>query len=136
MVEGFRNRQTHRGVLRGVIIACERLPVFHMRIKRISSRSRAARSRRSRSRGELYKHRAGSGAQSYVNLRGEGGVDTGKEARQEKQDGGNGGGGGGRRSVIPANESLAPFVLKQQLFSAFTTFCGFTSYKEVKERHI
>lgn len=40
-------------------------------------------------------------------------MDGEKEATQEKQDG-DSGGGDGRRSVIPANESRAPFGRKQQ----------------------
>lgn len=54
-------------------------------------------------------------------------------ATREKQDGGCSGGGDGRGSVIPANESQAPFVLKRQFFSALKACCGFTSYEEPRE---
>lgn len=60
-------------------------------------------------------------------------MDGEKEATQEKQDG-DSGGGDGRRSVIPANESRAPFGRKQQFL--FKTLCGLTGYMELKEKHI
>lgn len=97
--KGFGNRQTHRGVLRGVIIACERLPVFHMRIKRVSARSRAAADPAAHVReGNCTSAGAGSGAHSYVNLEGKkkkGKMDGGEEAAQAKEDGGTAAAGGG-----------------------------------------
>lgn len=100
--KGFGNRQTHRGVLRGVIIACERLPVFHMRIKRVSARSRAAADPAAHVReGNCTSAGAGSGAQSYVNLeekkKGKNGWrGRGSASKTGRRYSGGGGGGDGR----------------------------------------
>lgn len=59
----------------------------------------------------------------------------GKEATQEKQDGGSGGGGDGRRSVIPAKQSQATFVLKAAVLQREED-CGFTSCEELRGKHI
>lgn len=84
--KGFGNRQTHRGVLRGVIIACERLPVFHMRIKRVSARSRAAPDPAAHVReGNCTSAGAGSGAHSYVNLEGKKKREKWMEAKRQRK---------------------------------------------------